>query len=440
MLNKPPKRSKRQFETLEQRCLLTSQVVINEIHYDPPDKTELSEFIELYNNSDDVVDLSGWEFTEGIRYGIPAGTTLGPGEYLVVAQDPETVQDVFGADSIGPWDGKLKNSGERIRLRNAAGELVDEVDYQRGFPWPTVGEEPGHSIELIHPSLENDVGGSWRKAGAAGDSESQMLVTRGTSWRYYPGTEYPSSPTTAWRAVDYDDSDWQRDRTPIGYGDAHVRTTLNMRGNYSTVYLRQSFDIDAVPSGKLNLKAQYDDGFHLWINNQRVLSENTGSLSTAPSTTAASALENLSFVEFDLGNASDLLVPGANVVAVQMMNASLSGSSDAWFDAELSLSAGGDHSPGQQNVSFQTNAPPAARKVSHGAGAIGSNQSVVVSTKVTDPDGVGSVVLEYQVVEPGDYFGRYSKANSGGDPVLNPRYDDPCELGIDRNARRRPNW
>ena len=116
----------RRFESLEQRYLLTSNIVITEIHYDPPDKTEFSEFIELYNNSEVAVDLSGWQLTEAIRYQFPDGTNLGAGEYLVVSQDPATLQSVFGASSIGPWDGKLKNSGERIRLRDAAGELVDE--------------------------------------------------------------------------------------------------------------------------------------------------------------------------------------------------------------------------------------------------------------------------------------------------------------------------
>ena len=425
------RRSLRQFETLEletleQRCLLTSAIVINEIHYDPPDKTEFSEFIELYNRTDASIDLSGWEFKDGVRYEFPSGTNLGPNEYLVVAQDPATVLNVFGASSIGPWDGSLRNSGERIRLVNAADETVDEVDYKRGFPWPTVGEEPGHSIELIHPDLENDLGGNWRQAGSSADTSPQTLIDRAETWRYFPGTDSPSNPATAWRSAEFNDSQWEQGRAPIGYGDSHVTTTLDMRGNYSTVYLRNSFEVDTVPGGTLMLKAQFDDGFHLWINGTRVLSENVNVNSTTPEATANSALENLEFVEFDLGSASGLLVPGENVVAVQMLNASLAGSSDAWFDAELSLSAEGNNSPGQPNVSFATNAPPATRRVDHGAGSVRSDQPVTVTTKVTDPNGVAAVTLEYQVVQPGDYFGRYLKAGSNGQPTLNPRYDDPA--------------
>lgn len=36
-----------------------AQVVINEIHYNPDDKLEHVEFIELYNNGPDSPDLSG---------------------------------------------------------------------------------------------------------------------------------------------------------------------------------------------------------------------------------------------------------------------------------------------------------------------------------------------------------------------------------------------
>jgi hypothetical protein len=42
-------------------------VIINEIHYDPADKTERGEFIELFNPMATAVDLSGWAFAKGLR-------------------------------------------------------------------------------------------------------------------------------------------------------------------------------------------------------------------------------------------------------------------------------------------------------------------------------------------------------------------------------------
>ena len=41
-------------------------VVINEIHYDPMNRAELVEFVELYNAGTNQVDLTGWYFSSGI--------------------------------------------------------------------------------------------------------------------------------------------------------------------------------------------------------------------------------------------------------------------------------------------------------------------------------------------------------------------------------------
>src|SRR4051812_38450149 len=54
-------------------CVLSSRadVIINEIHYDPDIKTELVEFIELYNTGATSVDLSGWALTDAVAYTFP---------------------------------------------------------------------------------------------------------------------------------------------------------------------------------------------------------------------------------------------------------------------------------------------------------------------------------------------------------------------------------
>ena len=125
--------------------LLTSNIVINEIHYDPPDKTESSEYIELYNNSDKEAELSGWQFADAIRYEIPAGTVLAPREYVLISQDPETVQRVFGVDSLGPWEGKLKNGTkpENLRVLLAEDSLVAQRVVSR------LMQKLGHEVHQV---------------------------------------------------------------------------------------------------------------------------------------------------------------------------------------------------------------------------------------------------------------------------------------------------
>jgi len=158
-----------------------SAIVINEIHYNPDLKTERVEFIELYNTGPFDVDMSGWRFCDGVDYTFPQGTIFPAESYLVIAEDasqayrPVTISQKYGTPSnlvMGPFSGSLNNEGENIKLCDAQGNTVDQVDYGLGFPWPTVGDAvpdvapggTGHSIQLIHPKLDNNLGGSWRSA------------------------------------------------------------------------------------------------------------------------------------------------------------------------------------------------------------------------------------------------------------------------------------
>ena len=150
---------------LAQVSLGITNVVINEIHCDPPNaKTYPTEFIELYNPLPNAVDLSGWAFTRGIRYTFPPSTTLAAHGYLVVAESPALVARFFAATALGPWLGTLANEGETIELVDGFGAQVDTVSYGSGFPWPTVGDEPERSLQLINEGLDRQLGGSWRSA------------------------------------------------------------------------------------------------------------------------------------------------------------------------------------------------------------------------------------------------------------------------------------
>jgi hypothetical protein len=154
-------------------------IVINEIHYNPDIKTELLEYVELKNAGVEDVNISGWYFSDGISYQFGPGTIINAGDCIIIAYNPAAIQAKcrgggwgFPPDVqlpphllFGPFEGSLDNDGEKIELCNAKGEEIDQVDYQLGFPWPTVGDPPGRSIQLINPLLDNDLAGSWRSAG-----------------------------------------------------------------------------------------------------------------------------------------------------------------------------------------------------------------------------------------------------------------------------------
>ena len=70
----------------------------------------------------------------------------------------------------------------------------------------------------IAPATTIDVDG-----GSAGND----LVAPSGPWKFFKGTEPPSNPPDAWKAVDFDDSNWQTGAGGFGYGDNDDATVLD---------------------------------------------------------------------------------------------------------------------------------------------------------------------------------------------------------------------
>ncbi len=141
---------------------IEDRIVINEIFYNPPEDRE-GEFVELYNRGEEAVDLSGFRFNRGITFLIPDGTILNSGEYLVISDDPDLTQDVYGLTGVlGPFIGGLSNRGENLRLVDLLGNIIDQVRYFEGGSWPEWADGGGASLELIDPHQNNDHGSAWQ--------------------------------------------------------------------------------------------------------------------------------------------------------------------------------------------------------------------------------------------------------------------------------------
>jgi hypothetical protein len=386
-------------------------VVINELHYNPDVRTDRVEFIELHNAGEQPVDLTGWQFSAGVSFTFPAAE-IPPGGFVVVAENPAALKARFGVDALGPYAGGLSKYGERVVLRDAAGRVVNEVEYRPGFPWPTVGDPPGYSIEMIHPTLDNNLGGSWRVSAVGGGAPpaATTLIERGSAWRYRKGTAEASVPVTAWRQPAFDDGGWETGALPIGYDPVvSLGTPLtDMRYNYAAVFLRHRFAVaDPAKAGALVVEALYDDGIKVWINGTNVLNANIAAGEVPFDGGTGPARESNEYEEFTLNNPGAYLRAGENVMAVQLQNVSRDTSSDCFFDARLRMLAGPTGrgpTPGRVNAAFATNAPPAIRQVEHSPREPRTGQPVRLTAKVTDPHGVANVTLHYQVVEPGAYL------------------------------------
>ena len=151
-------------------------VIIQELMYRPRNSNSAIdsnnlEFIEIYNPTDEPIDLTGWVIGGGVDYRFRAGTQIAARENLVVVRfdpiDPAMLRAFrfhYAIDDsvrlIGPYGGKLSNSGETVRLlrliesppntpqlfRHA---VEDEVTYADAAPWPEEADGFGHSLHRV---------------------------------------------------------------------------------------------------------------------------------------------------------------------------------------------------------------------------------------------------------------------------------------------------
>jgi hypothetical protein len=140
-------------------------VVINEINYKSADDFDPGDWVELYNNSDQAIDLSNWEFRDdNNNFELPTGTILAARSYLVLCQDLHAFQALFPnvSNAIGDLGFGLSSNGEQLQLRDSSGMVRDQVEYHFQPPWPTSANGLGPTLELLRPALPNDLGRNWR--------------------------------------------------------------------------------------------------------------------------------------------------------------------------------------------------------------------------------------------------------------------------------------
>ncbi|MBI9018676.1 MAG: lamin tail domain-containing protein [Phycisphaerae bacterium] len=412
-------------------------IVINEINYQSDSKIEPLEFIELYNASAYAIDISFWQFTDGVSYTFPENTTIAGGQYIIVAQDPERLAEFYNVDPsivFGPFEGKLKNTGEEINLDDADGKTVDRVDYGAGFPWPTAAAGQGCSMELINPMHDNDLGSNWRSSGFGAETEEPqepvILIDEQELWKYRKGT---SEPESNWYQSDYQEgNDWNEGQASFGYKYTQNNTFFNdMRYNYTSVYLRKGFTIPAgmeIPD-TLKLSFFVDDGCIIWVNGIEVTRPHVSSGIKYYDSLAIN--HNASWEYMTLNNANTYLHSGVNTIAVHIMNQDIT-SSDLAFDIILETSPDNPQeitqtpSPGSKNKSYSMDVPPNIRQVNHTPAKPTSNQPVTITAKISDDDGLAWVKLAYQIVDPGAYIPATLPNYPSTYPatVPNPDYED----------------
>ncbi len=107
-------------------------VVINEFMYNEPD--DYSRYIELYNRSEKIIDLSGWRQANntGTRRTLVEKTTLiHPKEFRVITPDENLLFFFPGLSIVNAGNrlSALKNGGDSIVIENRDSVVIDSLTY-----------------------------------------------------------------------------------------------------------------------------------------------------------------------------------------------------------------------------------------------------------------------------------------------------------------------
>jgi hypothetical protein len=164
-----------------------ANLVVTEINFHPvePSVAELTmdprytnadfEWVEVKNIGATTLDLGNAQFTLGISFAFTGDNaiSLAPGEYAIIAANPQAFTARYGAKPhvIGPFQGDLDNSGERLVLVGANNETI--LDFTYDDVWYPASNGTGPTLVVFDetaPTANFSNASNWRLSKDAGGS------------------------------------------------------------------------------------------------------------------------------------------------------------------------------------------------------------------------------------------------------------------------------
>lgn len=176
-----------------------------------------------------------------------------------------------------------------------------------------------------------------------------VLISWGGTWKYWANSEanFPSG----WQQVVYNDTGWPSGTGELGYGDSDESTCIPANspvsgtlclptGNkWPSYYFRKTISIpDPSLFSDFTFSIERDDGFVVYVNGIEVGRNNMPAGAVSYTTSASAAVED-AVISFTVS--TSYFSAGTNVIAVEMHQASVSGtpalssSSDISFNLQL---------------------------------------------------------------------------------------------------------
>jgi len=174
--------------------------------------------------------------------------------------------------------------------------------------------------------------------------ETLLPLGEKTTWKYLDAGDVAAE----WQSPKFDDSKWKEGKSPLGYGEDNLGTTVEYGDDDDlkriTTYFRTKFSVDEKnlkSFEKIEIQIRCDDGAVIYINGKEVARPNMPAGKVAADTLSDSQLGGSAEEAFE-GFILDVktLQVGENIVAVEVHQGARS-SSDLYLDVEVTgLSAG----------------------------------------------------------------------------------------------------
>ncbi len=167
---------------------LIGDVLIDEIMYAPAGDN--AEYFGIVNASDTTADLtdgfSAWTVEGAVSYVFRGSAELAPGgRALIVSTLPEVFRQQYDVPAdvavFGPFDGKLSNAGDEIRLYRYQSDaprrfLVDQVSYRDDTPWPREADVGGVALVRRSTEVVGSDPANWTHSALPGDANLDGVV------------------------------------------------------------------------------------------------------------------------------------------------------------------------------------------------------------------------------------------------------------------------
>ncbi|HEX6893117.1 MAG TPA: lamin tail domain-containing protein [Chryseolinea sp.] len=157
-------------------------MIFTEILADPSPKMSLPEveFVEIFNRSENSINLDGWTLSDGTSTLVIAGLVLSPAEFLILSSNPLLFS--IDVNSYGSADfPSLNNSDDLLILKDGAGKTIDSLHYSIDWYGSSRKKEGGWSLELIDPENVCAEGENWvvaeHPAGGTPGAQNSVLAS-----------------------------------------------------------------------------------------------------------------------------------------------------------------------------------------------------------------------------------------------------------------------